>query len=489
MLKSIKYFEEECINKFEKLENEFLRNPDKIAEYVIGLTAELHQLGLHMIQESLEMMDQMLRESPVRRRNWLVESSQEKQLITSLGTVYFTKTLFTSKETGKSEYLLDRLLGLKRHERMTEDAEAKMLEEAVQTSYRRGGEESSLEADVSKQAVKNKLHCLEFPKNEERPAGKKEVEYLYIDADEDHVSLQSREGKGDLAVNENHQKSNTLIVKLVYVYEGIEPEAPKSKRHKLVNPYYFCRVCSGEDNLKFWDEVYDYVDRHYDLEKVKKVYVNGDGGSWILSGMRRLSGIAYVLDEFHLEKYLTKLASHMLGSRDEAKEQLRKAIRREGKAEFNQKVDELEGYLKGESGLERMEKAREYILSNWMAAKIRLRHQEGVKGCSAEGHVSHVLSARMSSRPMGWSATGAAKMAQLRAYYLNGGDMLELARYQKRGLETAVGAEYDVLSATQVLLSERNRHGELGKYVDGITHSLSLQKKKQAHFNAHIWGL
>ena len=41
MIKSIKYFEENCITKFEDLENKFLKNPAKIAEYVIGLTAEL----------------------------------------------------------------------------------------------------------------------------------------------------------------------------------------------------------------------------------------------------------------------------------------------------------------------------------------------------------------------------------------------------------------------------------------------------------------
>ena len=46
--------------------------------------------------------------------------------------------------------------------------------------------------------------------------------------------------------------------------------------------------------------------------------------------------------------------------------------------------------------------------------------------CSAEGHVSHVLSARLSSRPMAWSIAGAEKMAQLRAFYFNGGDFSEL---------------------------------------------------------------
>jgi hypothetical protein len=33
---------------------------------------------------------------------------------------------------------------------------------------------------------------------------------------------------------------------------------------------------------------------------------------------------------------------------------------------------------------------------------------------------------------MGWSRQGAGKMAELRAYYYNGGDMLELGRYQKK---------------------------------------------------------
>lgn len=101
-----------------------------------------------------------------------------------------------------------------------------------------------------------------------------------------------------------------------------------------------------------------------------------------------------------------------------------------------------------------MEEARKYTLSNWTAAKIRLGRKESVIGSSTEGHVSPVLSERMSSRPMGWSMTGAAKMAQLRAYYLNGGNMLELVRYQKEELPKASGGENDVLSSAQILVSE-----------------------------------
>lgn len=80
-------------------------------------------------------------------------------------------------------------------------------------------------------------------------------------------------------------------------------------------------------------------------------------------------------------------------------------------------------------------------------------------------------------------------MVQLRAYERNGGDLLELVRYQNRELPKAAGAEYDVISAEQMLRNERNRHGELGKYVEAISHSVSLDTKKKVYFNAHIWGL
>lgn len=252
MIKSIKHFAEESINIFEKLEDDFFKHPEKMAEYVKGITKELHKAGILMIQESLEQMNQQLKDSGKRTTGWYVEKDSQKQLVTSLGTVHFTKNLFMNRETGKMEYLLDRILGLEKHERITEDAITEMLKEAVQISYRRGGEESSLEGTVSKQIVKAKLHGLKFPKDTKKPEKKKEVEYLYIEADEDHVSLQFRERKGDLIESSNGQKNNCLITKLVYVHEGIEPEASQSKRYKLINPYYFCRVCDGKDNEALW---------------------------------------------------------------------------------------------------------------------------------------------------------------------------------------------------------------------------------------------
>lgn len=211
---------------------------------------------------------------------------------------------------------------------------------------------------------------------------------------------------------------------MVYVHEGIEPDAPKSRRHHLKHPLYFADVYGDGENNAFWDRIYRYICDTYDVDRIKRIYLSADGGGWIKSGMKRINGLIFVMDEFHLSKYLIRLTSHMKDSTGDARKELYDAIRHGTKAEFNEVVDWLRDCLPDESVVSRIEEARAYFLNNWMPARRRLLHQDGVIGCSAEGHVSHLLSSRMSSRPMGWSRTGAKKMTRLRAYYQNGGDMI-----------------------------------------------------------------
>lgn len=489
MINSIKYFEEKSIPVFEKLEEKFFRNPTDIASYILGITEELHKLGLLMVKESLELMNEALKESGKRAQDWVVEKNVKKQLLTSLGTVDFEKTLFTNKDKGDMMYLLDKILGFEKGQRMTEDAKAKILEEAVQTSYRRGGENASLLDGVTKQTVKRLIHNLEIPKTMPVVQKKREVEYLYIDADEDHVSLQFHEKKGDITIGENHRKDNCVLAKLVYVYEGVEPESPRSKRNRLINPYYFCRVCDGRENEAFWDEIYEYLSAVYDLDKVKKIYLNADGGGWIKTGKTKIHGLVNVLDEFHLQKYMLKLTGHLLDEAEETRKDLYKILVKGTKPEFEALVERIDKSVQSESGHKRIREAADYILRNWMSARTRLVKRDGICGCSAEGHVSHVLSARMSSRPMGWSKKGAAKMAELRAYYYNKGDMLELVRMQKKELKKAAGAEELCLSACKALSVSQEHHSELRKYIECISHSVSVDSKKKAWFRSHIWGL
>ena len=173
----------------------------------------------------------------------------------------------------------------------------------------------------------------------------------------------------------------------------------------------------------------------------------------------------------------------------DAKNELYECIRFGTKEEFLEIAERLRWCTKSEKDLRRINEAASYIASNWTAAKYRLRKSDGVVGCSAEGHVYHVLSSRMSTLAMGWSRHGGSQMAHLREYYCNGGDMLELAKYQKVELPMAAGAEEVVLSASEMLRSEHTNRTktvvEYGKYAETMRASMSTQTSRTTflHYN------
>ena len=50
----------------------------------------------------------------------------------------------------------------------------------------------------------------------------------------------------------------------------------------LIEPHYFSGVYEGKDNEQLWDEVLEYIDSKYDLEQIEHIYLNSDGGGWIV---------------------------------------------------------------------------------------------------------------------------------------------------------------------------------------------------------------
>ena len=485
----IDYMAEEFILKLNETRNNFYKNPKNLADFIISTRKETDELARRFIQSVIQETEEIIYQLPNRKKNWYVNQKDDnKKLLTSVGEVIYSKTLYESKtkrdENGNKIYcyLLDQVLGLEPNQTMTEDVKANIYREAVQTSYRKGGEIACPEG-VTKGTVKNVLHQLKFPKNFQVPEVKKVVDYLYIDADEDHYHLQFQNKKGDIVISENGRKCNGAINKIIYVFEDIVPEAPKSNRHKLVNTHYFCRG-TEQDNKDLWEEVFAYIDATYDVEKIKRIYINSDGGPWIKSGRYGFTHTMFVLDEFHISQSFMRLTRHMKDSRDDAIAELRSCIRQKNKSDFYGIIERLKGCTESEKVIKRIEKEAEYIASNWTAAKYRLKKKEGVKSCSAEGHVYHVLSSRMSTQAMGWSRHGGSQMAHLREYYYNGGDMLELAKYQKEDLPKVAGAEDVILGAGSVLEKRiRSRiETEYGKYSERISHTLSTQSNKRLWF-------
>ena len=188
MYKSILQFNESGTIKLDNICADFFENPNDVASFINNVKEEALRFACAFISDAFEELNGMIKSSPSRKRSWEVVRNDQKSMLTSIGEISYIKTLYKNKKTGSRTYLLDKYLDIEENARLTEDAEACILEEAVQTSYRRGGEAASILDKVSKATVKNKLHSLKFP---EHPASseRKQVQYLYIDADEDHVPL------------------------------------------------------------------------------------------------------------------------------------------------------------------------------------------------------------------------------------------------------------------------------------------------------------
>ena len=152
----------------------------------------------------------------------------------------------------------------------------------------------------------------------------------------------------------------------------------------------------------------EYIDTNYESRYLNAVYISGDGGAWIKAG--------------------------------EAKGRLWKALYKGKKKKFVKTIKAIRKCAPNEKTVNDCE---EYLLNNWDSA-VRRMQDKNVYGCSAEGHVSHMYSDRMSSRPMGWSEEGADAMCQLRCYVKDYGEekILELVKYRRRHKqEEATGTE------------------------------------------------
>ena len=483
MYNSIQHFCQDGIVKLEKIMTDYANDPTKIAEMVYSVTDMVTRLGTDIIAEEWEKFDEIIKKSPERKKQgWYVKDKVETTLITSLGQVTYHKTLYHNKNTGEYEFLLDRAMGVNPHERITEDAVARILEEAAVTSYSRGGSNASIRNDVvSKQTVKNKIHDLQFP--DVKPLEKKQVKYLYIDADEDHVALQFMEHKGDIGKGTN----NTAMPKLAYVYEDVYAE---NDVNRLVNCAYFGGIYEGVEGIKeFWNKINNYIEASYDVDYLEKVFINGDGAAWIRSGKKYIEKSRFVLDRFHMHKYIIAATSHLNDSAEDARSEIYSAIHKKCKWMAEGTFDKIIRITESESKQRAVEASKKYILGNWSGIMEQISNKAAKNECSAEGHISHVYADRMSSRPLGWSEVGVDKMAQLRVYHFNKGSMLELVRLQKKELPMAAGAEEVVLSCAEVYRLERQANTNIRKYADIPVYSIPKNIRKMLAIRHHLWGL
>lgn len=257
-------------------------------------------------------------------------------------------------------------MGIKPHQRVETLVESRMVEKAIDVSYAK----SAKPYEISKQKVMESIKGLEdikvkTPQKEE----KREVEYLYIEADEDHVSL---------------QEGGTASPKLIYIHEGYEEEEGKNNRHGLKNVFYISGTYKGSKAI--WDEAYQYIDKTYDIEKIKKIYISGDGAPWIRAGLDYIEKSAFVLDRYHINKYILKATGHAQELRFKLWDAINRSDKNAAKDILKEALDRADSGNCAGNILD----FRKYLLNNWDGIKVYETDGENIIGCSAEGHVSHV---------------------------------------------------------------------------------------------------
>lgn len=381
-----------------KASGEELGDLDALAAVIFEDCAEAARL---ILQEVIRLRNLEFRaDKAFRKEKGLVlkEKDRPRQILTKLGMIEWERDYYYDKASGQFLYPLDHMLGIRSYERIGDEVTAQLLNRASEVSYARSTDIVT-GGQVSRQSVRDHLLKAEIPQVQPAEEGRK-VRELHLYADEDHAPLQ-KPGK-------KHGKQSQSVP-LVTVTEGTRKAG--TGRNRTISPMHF----ADEDlsTKQLWSSVEGYIERAYDIEGIEHIYIHADAGNWIRNGLDGFSQVIHVMDGYHFEKEMKKVAKKY------PVRNVRIAIRNALKADDRKSAEEF--LLSLPDADEELQRFRTYLFGNWEA--IRNRVTLDVPGSCTEGQVSHVLSERLSRNPLGWSRKGLGKMSKLRVYRCNGGKL------------------------------------------------------------------
>ena len=350
----------------------------------------------NMMKIYLEGLDEAIAEDKTgrKKKSYVIEQKAVKrEIYTQFGSLEFNRRYYSNKLDGTYSYLVDKVVGIESYDRVSSSVSAALVESASEVSYAKSSK-YVCDGHITSQTVMNKIRRVKELKVE-IPEEKRKVRYLNVEADEDHVSLQD---------------GTDTIVPLISIHEGIER---RGKRGKCINIHHISSHGKSIDDM--WQEAAEWIYSAYDVDEIEKIYLHGDGASWIKTGISYLPKVQFVLDRYHLNKALKEVSRG-----DELVcAKLKDAVTEADKESLREICRDLRKNAENDKDKEKVDRFRNYITTNWDGI---VAYQDGAsRGSNTEGHVSHVLSSRLSSRPSGWSREGLKAMAELRAYCCNGG--------------------------------------------------------------------
>lgn len=381
-------------NSFVNHLNNILNNNLFLYELEHNISNSTNTLNLDILRNILEYLDLEYKNSKERKEKYYVQQTRERTLITSLGLITFNKTYYKSKNKINGKYVyysyLEDCLGIDKWAKMSLSCEVNLINNALDNGMTWASVNTIPNYSISRQTISTKIKNINF-NYFENIIKRQTPKILYIEADEVHANLQSR-NKG----------TKNKIVPVILTHEGHKEDFVKKK--ELKNTHYIASSILKTDKL--WEETYKYLDTVYDLNKVDKIFLSSDGGSWITGYDIAFPNIIFVLDKFHYKKALNYIFKKEPNITNIADNYLR-----------NKMINEFKILVKTQYKLypdqkNEMIKKQNYLI-NHIDGIINQNHPDYKCPCSMEGHISNKYAKFITSRPHSYSKDGLENITQL----------------------------------------------------------------------------
>lgn len=364
----------------------------------LNLERKIRDVGdlftLKLYESFLNFFDEQFKNKKERKKEYNIKETRKRTLITSVGVININSTSYINKVSKEYYVPLRDILHLKPYQRLTNEAEYQLVKYSMHENMSQSARHALRNTIISRSTVSKKIKALNGFINEVITRTDNQPDVLYIEMDEIHANLQHDGNK---------------ICPCAIVHEGYEEDFVKRK--KLKNVRYFADSELTYEGL--WEVIFDFVNKRYDIDKFKTIFVSGDGACGIKNYTNCFPNAKFVLDPFH---YFRKHLSYIFKNEIELKNIADNYIRNNMLEDFKTLVKcQIEKYPNQEKY---MKDHMNYIINNLDG--IKNQNDEDYKvHCSMEGHVNQAFARYITSSPYGFSKQGLRNKLKLLVYHAN----------------------------------------------------------------------
>ena len=364
----------------------------------LNLESKIRDVGdnftLKLYESFLNYLDDKFKNSKERKNNYNIKETRQRTLLTSIGYITINSTSYYHKETKERFVLLREILNIKPYQRLTNEAEYQIIKYAMSENMAQAARHALRNIEIHRSTVSKKISKLDGSIIENINKSNNQPNTLYIEMDEIHANL---------------QKGGNKICPCAIVHEGHKEEF--SKRKELKNTHYFASAELSYEQL--WEIIFDYVNKKYDIDKFKNIFVSGDGATGIKNYNNCFPKAIFVLDKYHYKgKHLNYIFKNNKDLKDMADNYIRNGL-----------IDDFKLLVKNQIKLypnqeKYMLEHMNYILNNIEGIRNQ-NHPDYKCSCSMEGHVNQAFARFITSSPYGFSLKGLNNKLKLLTYRAN----------------------------------------------------------------------